>query len=92
MNNNVRDTRHPAQQPSGPNKFLQLAKLSGAPLAIYFTDGEVIDESLLLEFDTLNLLVTVVKTKQDLVITRATVKKIVTAAEYSYQSKARNQQ
>lgn len=86
MNNNVRDTRHPAQQPSGPNKFLQLAKLGKAPLAIHFTDGEVIPECILLEFDTLNLLVTVIG-GNDLVITRSTVKKIITTAEHNYQER-----
>ena len=79
MNNN--DTRHPAQKPSGPNKYLQLAMLTKVPLAIYFTDGEVVDECLLMELDTLNLLVKVVSSGEEMVITRSTIKKIVTTLE-----------
>lgn len=84
MNNNFQDNRHPAQKPSGPNKYLQLAMLTKVPLAIHFTDGEVIDECLLMELDTLNLLVKVVNTQQEMVITRSSIKKIVTTAEHNY--------
>jgi hypothetical protein len=80
-NNNL---RHPAQRPSGPNKFLQLVMLTGTPVAIYFTDGEVVDECLLVELDTLNLLVKVVATGREMVVTRSTIKKIVSMAEDRY--------
>jgi hypothetical protein len=79
MNNN--DTRHPAQKSSGPNKYLQLALLTNVPLTIHFADGEVISECLLIELDTLNLLVRVVSSGTEMVITRSTIKKIVTAQE-----------
>ena len=82
MNNN--DQRHPAQKPSGPNKYLQLAMLTKVPLAIHFSDGEVVNECILLELDTLNLLVQVVGSKQEMVCTRSTIKKIVTQAEQNY--------
>jgi hypothetical protein len=84
MNNNVKDTRHPAQQISGPNKYLNLARLGKMPLAIYFNDGEIVSECLLLEFDTLNLLVQVVESREEMVITRSSIKKIVTTAEHNY--------
>lgn len=82
MNNN--DNRHPAQKPSGPNKYLQLAMLTKVPLAIYFSDGEVVDDCILMELDTLNLLVKVVGSGQEMVVTRSTIKKIVTTAENNY--------
>ena len=80
MNNN--DTRHPAQKPSGPNKYLQLALLTNVPLTIHFADGEVINECLLIELDTLNLLVKVISSGEEMVITRSTIKKIVTTLEH----------
>jgi len=82
MNNN--DTRHPAQRPSGPNKYLQLAMLGKVPMAIHFNDGEVVAECILLELDTLNLLVKVVDGGQEMVVTRSSIKKIVTTAEHNY--------
>ena len=68
MNNNMRDTRHPAAQLSGPNKYLQLSKLSKAPLTIHFNDGQVVDNCLLLEFDALNLLLSVVATGREMIV------------------------
>ena len=90
MNNNFPDTRHPAQKPSGPNKYLQLAMLGKVPMAIHFTDGEVVNECLLLELDTLNLLVKVVDSQQEMVVTRSSIKKIVTTAENNYKGATRN--
>jgi hypothetical protein len=89
MNNNVRDTRHPAQQISGPNKYLNIAKLSKSVMAIYFNDGDHIPACVLLEFDTLNLLVKSIdmtgeKPDEEMVITRSSIKKIVTTAEDNY--------
>lgn len=81
MNNNYLDTRHPAQQPSGPNKFLHIAIQTKVPLAIHFNDGEVVPLCIVLSLDTLNLLVNVVNTdltpSHDMVVTRSSIKKIV---------------
>lgn len=81
MNNNYIDTRHPAQQPSGPNKFLHIAMQTKLPLAIHFTDGEVIPLCRIVSLDTLNLLVNVLNSdltpSQDMVVTRSSIKKIV---------------
>ena len=80
MNNN--DPRHPAQQVSGPNKYLQLARQTKCPLAIYFADGDVIPSCVILEVDTLNLLVKTIDVDKDemmgkeFVITRSSIKKI----------------
>ncbi len=88
MNNN--DPRHPAQQVSGPNKYLQLAKQTKCPLAIYFNDGEVIPSCILLEVDTLNVLIKTVDLDgvkppcEEFVITRASIRKIGTALEHNY--------
>lgn len=92
MNNNIKDTRHPAQQISGPNKYLQLAKISASLMAIYFNDGDHIPSCVLLEFDTLNLLVKTVDLKcekpaEEMVITRSSIKKIVTTAENNYKTR-----
>ena len=81
MNNNFPDTRHPAQQPSGPNKYLQFARQTKCPLDIYFNDGEVLRSCIIMELDTLNLLVKVVdldtcKVSDEAVITRSSIKKI----------------
>jgi hypothetical protein len=84
MNNNFQDNRHPAQRISGPNKYLQLAMLTKVPLAIHFNDGEVVAECLLMELDTLNLLVKVVCSGQEMVVTRSSIKKIITTAEHNY--------
>lgn len=80
MNNYV-DTRHPAQQPSGPNKFLHIAVQTKVPLAIHFTDGEVVSPCVILAVDTLNLLITALNPdftpSQDMVVTRSSIKKII---------------
>lgn len=85
MNNN--NPRHPAQKPSGPNAYLQLCLLTKVPLAIHFNDGEIAEECLLMQFDTLNLLVQVVTTGQEMVVTRSSIKKIVTQVEHDYKRK-----
>ncbi len=81
MNNNYQDTRHPAQQPSGPNKFLHIAMQTKVPLAIHFTDGEVISPCIIAALDTFNLLVTTLNPdftpSQDVVVVRSSIKKIV---------------
>ena len=88
MNNN--DSRHPAQQVSGPNKYLQLARATGTPLAIHFADGDVIPACLLLEVDTLNLLIKTVDLNgekaagEEFVITRASIKKIGSTLEHNH--------
>jgi hypothetical protein len=88
MNNN--DSRHPAQQISGPNKYLQLARQTKCPLAIHFADGTIIPSCVLLEVDTLNLLVKTVDLDglnpagEEFVITRAAIKKIGSTAEHNH--------
>jgi hypothetical protein len=88
MNNN--DSRHPAQQISGPNKYLQLARATKCPLAIHFADGDVIPSCILLEVDTLNLLVKTVDFEKDpmvgeeFVITRVSIKKIGATLEHNH--------
>jgi len=88
MNNN--DPRHPAQQVSGPNKYLQLARATKCPLVIHFADGDVIPSCILLEVDTLNLLVRTVDFDKDpilgeeFVITRASIKKIGATLEHNH--------
>jgi hypothetical protein len=88
MNNN--DPRHPAQQVSGPNKYLQLARATKCPLAIYFNDGGVIPSCILLEVDTLNVLVKTVDLDgvnpagEEFVITRAAIQKIGSALEHNH--------
>lgn len=87
MNNN--DPRHPAQQVSGPNKYLQLARQTKCPLAIHFADGDVIPSCILLEVDTLNLLIKTIDLKnasvgEESIITRASIKRITTALEHEH--------
>jgi hypothetical protein len=88
MNNN--DPRHPAQQVSGPNKYLQLAKQTKCPLAIYFNDGEVIPSCILLEVDTLNVLIQTIDfdkepmVGEEFVITRASIRKIGATLEHNH--------
>jgi hypothetical protein len=81
MNNNWTDTRHPAQQVSGPNKYLHIAMQTKAPLAIHFNDGEVITLCVIMALDTLNLLVNVLRPdltpSHEMVCTRSSIKKIV---------------
>jgi hypothetical protein len=81
MYNNLQDTRHPAQQPSGPNKYLHIAMQTKVPLTLHFCDGEVIQVCIILALDTLNLLISVLKDdltpSHDMVVTRSNIKKIV---------------
>ena len=84
MNNNFQDNRHPAQKPSGPNGYLQICLVTGVPLALHFADGEVIEECVLVQFDSLNLLVKIVSSQQEMIVTRSSLKKIVTTAEHNY--------
>jgi hypothetical protein len=84
MNNNFQDNRHPAQKPSGPNGYLQICLVTGVPLALHFADGEVIEECVLVQFDSLNLLVKIVSSQQEMIVTRSSLKKIVTTAENNY--------
>lgn len=82
MNNN--NSLHPAQQASGPNKYLQLARQTKCPLAIYFNDGDVIPSCIVMELDSVNLLIKTidlenVKVGEEMVITRAHIKKITPA-------------
>ena len=48
MNNNYVDTRHPAQQPSGANKYLVIAMQTKVPLSIHFNDGEEVPSCVIL--------------------------------------------
>ena len=87
MNNN--DPRHPAQTPSGPNKYLQLARQTKCPLAIYFTDGDVIPSCVIVEFDSNNLLVKTIDLKnisagEESVLTRASIKRITSTLEHEH--------
>ena len=81
MNNNWKDTRHPAQQPSGPNKYLHIAMETKVPLEIHFNDGEVIPLCVIQALDTLNLLVKALNPdftpSHEMVVTRSSIKKIV---------------
>ena len=81
MNNNFVDNRHPAQQLSGPNKYLHLAMQTKVPLTIHFNDGEVITVCTVLALDALNLLINVLKDdltpSHEAVVTRASIKKII---------------
>jgi|HubBroStandDraft_5_1064220.scaffolds.fasta_scaffold570278_2 hypothetical protein len=79
MNNN--DPKHPAQTPSGPNKYLQLARQTKCPLAIHFNDGEVIQSCIIMELDGFNLLIKTLDLSaatvgEEMVISRSSVKKI----------------
>jgi hypothetical protein len=85
MNNN--DPRHPAQTPSGPNKYLQLARQTKCPLAIYFADGDVIPSCVIVEFDSNNLLVKTIDLKnisagEESILTRASIKRITSTLEH----------
>jgi hypothetical protein len=87
MNNN--DPRHPAQTPSGPNMYLQLARQTKTPLAIYFTDGEVIPSCIIVELDSANLLIKTVDLKnvctgEESIITRASIKRITSTLEHEH--------
>ena len=88
MNNNYVDNRHPAQQPSGPNKYLHIAIQTKVPMSIHFIDGEVVEECIILALDTLNLLVSVLNSdltpSHEMVVTRSSIKKIVTSLEHQY--------
>jgi hypothetical protein len=79
MNNN--NVRHPAHKPSGPNAYLQICLLTKVPLVIHFNDGEIVPECLLIQFDTLNLLVKVADTQQEMICTRSTIKKIIATTQ-----------
>ena len=74
MNNN--NPRHPAQRPSGPNAYLQICLLTKVPLTIHFTDGEIVKECLLVQMDTLNLLLKVVATGQEFVVHGQTLRRL----------------
>lgn len=82
MNNN--NPLHPAAKPSGPNGYLQVCLLTGASLALHFNDGEIVEACTLVQFDSLNLLVKAVETQQEMIVTRGSLKKIVTTAEHNY--------
>ena len=88
MNNN--DPRHPAQTPSGPNKYLQLARQTKCPLAIIFNDGEVIPSCVIVELDSLNLLIKTVDLDGEKpagvesVVTRASIKRITSTLEHNH--------
>ena len=79
MNNNW--TKHPAQQVSGPNKYLHIAMETKVPLAIHFNDGEMVPLCIITALDTLNLLVSVLNPDltpwHEMVVTRSSIKKIV---------------
>ncbi len=79
--NNYQDNRHPAQQPSGPNKYLHIAMQTKVPLAIHFIDGEVVETCIIVALDTFNLLVSVLNPdltpSHEIVVTRSSIKKIV---------------
>jgi hypothetical protein len=81
MNNNYVDTRHPAQQPSGANKYLLIAMQTKLPLSIHFNDGEVIASCIIMAVDALNLLVKALNPdltpSHEMVVTRSSIKKIV---------------
>jgi len=72
-------------RPSPVNRYLEIAKQTKLPLAVYFNDGDVIPSCLILESDTLNLLVKTIDfdkepmVGEEFVITRASIKKIGTA-------------
>ena len=76
-----KEGRHPAQQPSGPNKYLHIAVQTKVPLSIYFVDGEVIEVCCIMSLDTFNLLVTVLNTEMtpshEVVVVRSSIKKLV---------------
>ena len=91
MNNN--DPRHPAQTPSGPNKYLQLARQTKTPLAIHFNDGEVIPSCIILELDSFNLLIKTVDLNggaagEESVVTRASIKRITSTLEHNHSKQA----
>ena len=81
MNNNYVDTRHPAQQPSGANKYLLIAMQTKLPVVIHFNDGEVVEPCVIMAVDALNLLVKVMNPdltpSNEMVVTRSSIKKIV---------------
>jgi hypothetical protein len=79
MNNNW--TKHPAQQVSGPNKYLHIAMETKVPLAIHFNDGEIVSQCVITSMDTFNLLVSVLHPdltpSHEMVVTRSSIKKIL---------------
>jgi hypothetical protein len=75
-----------AHRPSAVNRYLDIARATKTPLAIHFADGEVIPSCIILEMDTLNLLIktvdlTEVKFGEDSVVTRASIKRITPALD-----------
>jgi sRNA-binding regulator protein Hfq len=71
-------------RPSAVNRYLEIAKQTKVPLAVYFSDGEVLDECLVMESDTFNLLLKVVATGLEVIATRSTIKKITSTAENNF--------
>jgi hypothetical protein len=77
-------------RPSPVNRYLDIAKATKTPLAIYFADGDVIPSCVLLEVDSLNLLIKTVDLDgvklpgDEFVITRATIKKIGSTLEHNH--------
>lgn len=83
-NNKVQQHR-----PSPVNRYLEIAKQTSLPLAVYFADGEVIDNCVIMEMDSLNLLVRIWHDMpqgkfSEAVLNRSTIKKITSAAEHQY--------
>ncbi|MGB7600351.1 MAG: hypothetical protein WBM24_08605 [Candidatus Sulfotelmatobacter sp.] len=77
-------------RPSPVNRYLDIAKQTKVPLAIYFADGDVIPSCIIVEVDSLNLLVKTVDldgekaVSQEFVITRACIKKIGSTLEHNH--------
>ena len=77
-------------RPSPVNRYLDIAKQTKTPLAIYFADGDVIPACVLIEADSLNLLVRTVDLDgvkvagEEFVITRASIKKIGSTLEHNH--------
>jgi hypothetical protein len=76
-------------RPSPVNRYLEIAKQTKMPLAIYFNDGEVIPSCIILELDSINLLVKSVDLKNvsvgvESVLTRSSIKRITSALEREY--------
>ena len=77
-------------RPSPVNRYLEIAKQTKTPLAIYFADGDVIPSCVLMEVDSLNLLVKTVDLDGDKaagvesIITRSTIKRITSTLEHNH--------
>lgn len=76
-------------RPTAINRYLECAKSTRVPLTLHFLDGEVLPQCIILELDSINLLVQAITADKchDVVVIRSSLKKIESTAEYEYRQK-----